>query len=91
MAQIIIPSALRAFTNQQTRLEVTGNTVGELFNDLTRRFPELHRHLLDEQGRLRKFVNVFVGNEEIRYLQNEATLVTAHDEVSIVPSVAGGR
>jgi molybdopterin converting factor small subunit len=91
MAQIIIPAALRAFTNQQAKLEATGGTVGELLGDLTRRFPELRRHLLDEQGRLRKFVNVFVGNEEIRYLQNEATPVRASDEVSIVPSVAGGR
>ncbi len=91
MAQIIIPSALRTFTNQQAKLEAAGNTVADLLNDLTRRFPELRRHLLDEQGRLRKFVNVFVGNEEIRHLQNEATTVAANDEVSIVPSVAGGR
>ncbi|NUO79951.1 MoaD/ThiS family protein [candidate division KSB1 bacterium] len=90
MAQIIIPSALRAFTNQQAKLEAPGHTVGDVLNDLTRRFPELRRHLLDEHGRLRKFVNVFVGNEEIRSLQNEATPVGVSDEVSIVPSVAGG-
>ncbi len=90
MAQIIIPSALRAFTHQQAKLEAAGNTVGELLNDLAKRFPELRRHLFDEQGRLRKFVNVFVGDEEIRSLQNEDTPVRTSDAVSIVPSVAGG-
>lgn len=90
MAQVIIPSALRAFTNQQARLEIPGSTVGEIFNQLTTRFPDLSSHLLNEQGQLRKFVNVFVDDEEIRQLQNESTPVRESTEVSIVPSVAGG-
>ncbi|KAA0229499.1 MoaD/ThiS family protein [bacterium] len=90
MAYVIIPSALRAFTQQQARVEIPGSTVGEVFTQLTARFPELQRHLLNEQGQLRKFVNVFVGDEEIRHLQNEATPVRENAEISIVPSVAGG-
>ncbi len=90
MAYVIIPSALRAFTQQQARVEIPGNTVGEIIKQLSERYPELRRHLLNEQGRLRKFVNVFVGDEEIRHLQNEATPVRENAEVSIVPSVAGG-
>ncbi len=91
MAYVVIPSALRGFTQQQSRLEVTGNTVGEVLTHLTQRYPDLRRHLLTEQGQLRKFVNVFVGEEDIRHLQQEATPVADSDEISIVPAVAGGK
>lgn len=90
MAYVIIPYALRGFTRQQSRLEITGNTVGEVLAHLTECYPELRRHLLSEQGQLRKFVNVFVGEEDIRHLQQAATPVADRDEISIVPTVAGG-
>jgi len=91
MARIIIPSALRNLTGQQGQLEVQGDNVGEALHDLTQRFPELRGQLMNEKGRLRNFVNVFVGDEDIRYLQQEATAVRAQDVISIVPAVAGGR
>ncbi|MCK6558652.1 MoaD/ThiS family protein [candidate division KSB1 bacterium] len=91
MAYVVIPSALRGLTQQQSRFEVTGNTVGEVLAHLTQRYPDLRRHLLSEQGQLRKFVNVFVGEEDIRHLQQEATPVADSDEISIVPAVAGGE
>ncbi|MDZ7269846.1 MAG: MoaD/ThiS family protein [candidate division KSB1 bacterium] len=90
MAYLVIPSALRGYTEQQARLAISGRTVGEVLEQLARRFPELRRHLYDEQGRLRKFINVFVGDQDIRHLQQEATPVSDDDEISIVPAVAGG-
>jgi molybdopterin converting factor small subunit len=91
MAKVIIPSALRTFTDQQAQVEVTGKNVGEILGGLARHFPDLRRHLFTEQDRLRNFVNVFVGDEDIRYLQDEATPVRASDVISIVPAVAGGE
>ena len=90
MARVIIPSALRTFTGQQTQVEIPGENVGEVLGGLAQRFPDLRRHLFTEQDRLRNFVNVFVGDEDIRYLQNEATAVRTHDVISVVPAVAGG-
>jgi len=91
MAYVIIPSALRGFTGQQSRCQVTGRTVAEALNQLCERHPDLRRHLFDEQGQLRKFVNIFVGDQDIRHLQQEATPVADNDEISIVPAVAGGE
>ncbi len=91
MAYVVIPSALRGFTQQQSRLQVAGATVGDVLAHLTQRYPDLRRHLLNEQGQLRKFVNVFIGEEDIRHLQQEATPVADSDEISIVPAVAGGE
>ena len=88
--KILIPTPLRPYTDKQEAVEATGATVGELLTDLTTKFPGLKAHLYNEQGKLRSFVNIYLNDEDIRYLQKEATPVKAGDTLSIVPSVAGG-
>jgi sulfur-carrier protein adenylyltransferase/sulfurtransferase len=88
--KILIPTPLRPFTDKQEAVEVSGGTVGELLKQLTSRFDGLEKHLYTEEGKLRSFVNVYVNDEDIRYLQREQTPVKEGDTVSIIPSVAGG-
>src|SRR5437762_3653200 len=90
MAKILIPTPLRPYTDKQDAVDAAGATVGELLADLTRKHSGLKAHLYNEQGKLRSFVNVYVNDEDIRYLQKEQTPVAATDTVSIIPSVAGG-
>jgi len=87
---IHIPTPLRPFTDKKESVEASGGTVGELLADLTRRYEGLRRHLYTDEGRLRNFVNVYLNDEDIRYLQREQTPVKPGDSLSIVPSVAGG-
>jgi adenylyltransferase/sulfurtransferase len=87
---IHIPTPLRPFTDRKESVEVSGGTVGELLADLTRRYEGLRKHLYTDDGRLRNFVNVYLNDEDIRYLQREQTPVKPGDSLSIVPSVAGG-
>src|SRR5215207_1952773 len=87
---IHIPTPLRPFTDKRESVEVSGATVGELLKDLTTRYDGLRKHLYADDGRLRNFVNVYLNDEDIRYLQREQTPVKAGDSLSIVPSVAGG-
>ena len=88
---INIPTPLRPFADKKEAVEVTGATVGELLNDLTTRYNGLRKHLYTDEGRLRNFVNIYLNDEDIRYMQKEQTPVKAGDTLSIVPSVAGGR
>src|SRR5881394_461216 len=90
MPRILIPTPLRPYTDKQDAVDASGATVGELLADLTRRHSGLKAHLYNEHGKLRSFVNVYVNDEDIRYLQKEQTPVAANDTVSIIPSVAGG-
>src|SRR4249919_2772364 len=90
MAKILIPTPLRPFTDKQDAVDASGATVGELLADLTKKHTGLKAHLYNDQGKLRSFVNVYVNDEDIRYLQKEQTPVSAADTVSIIPSVAGG-
>src|SRR5437773_2500129 len=90
MAKILIPTPLRPYTDKQDAVDASGATIGELLADLTRKHAGLKAHLYNEQGKLRSFVNVYVNDEDIRYLQKEQTPVAATDTVSIIPSVAGG-
>jgi sulfur-carrier protein adenylyltransferase/sulfurtransferase len=87
---IHIPTPLRPFTDKKESVEVSGGTVGELLADLTHRYQGLRKHLYTDEGRLRNFVNVYLNDEDIRYLQREQTPVKPGDSLSIVPSVAGG-
>src|SRR3954468_1381142 len=87
---IHIPTPLRPFTDKQESVEVTGGTVGELLADLTKKYAGLRKHLYTDEGRLRNFVNVYLNDEDIRYLQKESTPVKPGDALSIVPSVADG-
>src|ERR1700752_1529636 len=87
---INIPTPLRPFTDKKESVEVSGATVGELLADLTARYEGLRKHLYTDEGKLRNFVNVYLNDEDIRYLQKEQTPVKPGDSLSIVPSVAGG-
>ncbi len=91
MATVIIPTPLRKFTNQTARLQVEAGTVGEIIEKLTLDFPELKKHLLDQKGDLRSFVNIFAGDDDIRDLQKENTAVNTSTVISIVPAIAGGN
>ena len=88
--RVLIPTPLRPFTGKQDAVQVQGTTVGELLVDLTRQFDGLKKHLYTDDGRLRSFVNVYINDEDIRYLQKEQTPVQPGDTISIIPSVAGG-
>jgi molybdopterin/thiamine biosynthesis adenylyltransferase/rhodanese-related sulfurtransferase/molybdopterin converting factor small subunit len=90
MPKILIPTPLRPYTDKQDSVDARGATVGEVLADLTSRHSGLKAHLYNEQGKLRSFVNVYVNDEDIRYLQRENTPVQPADTVSIIPSVAGG-
>lgn len=89
-SKVLIPAALRSYTGRLDSIEIEGRTVGELLAQLTVRFPELRKHLYTEEGRLRSFVNIYVGDQDVRYLQREATPVPSGEVVSIIPAVAGG-
>ncbi len=88
--KILIPTPLRPFTDKQDAVDAEGRTVGELLADLTAKHSGLKAHLYTEDGKLRSFVNVYVNDEDIRYLQKEQTPVAPGDTISIIPSVAGG-
>jgi adenylyltransferase/sulfurtransferase len=88
--KILIPTPLRPYTDKQDAVEADGRTVGELLADLTAKHSGLKAHLYNDQGKLRSFVNVYVNDEDIRYLQKEQTPVQPGDTISIIPSVAGG-
>src|SRR5712692_10790466 len=88
--RILIPTPLRPFTDKKDAVDAEGKTVGELLADLTKKHAGLKPHLYNEEGRLRSFVNVYINDEDIRYLQKEQTPVSASDTISIIPSVAGG-
>jgi len=90
MATIIIPTPLRKFTNNTARVNIQATDVKGVVNELTFNFPDLKKHLLDEQGNIRSFVNVFVGDEDIRNLQQEQTPIKEETVISIVPAIAGG-
>ena len=90
MSKIHIPTPLRQYVGKQSTVEVTGSTVGEALTALVEQHPELRRHLYTEDGRLRAFVNLYVNDEDIRYLQKENTPIKDGDTISIVPSIAGG-
>src|ERR1700741_2689756 len=88
--RILIPTPLRPYTDKKDAVEAEGKTVGELLADLTKKHNGLKAHLYNDQGKLRSFVNVYVNDEDIRYLQKEQTPVNSGDTISIIPSVAGG-
>ena len=90
MARILIPTPLRQFADKADTVELSGKTVGEVLTALTTRFPDLKKHLYNDEGKLRSFVNVYVSDEDIRYLNKDATPVKDGDTISIVPSIAGG-
>lgn len=89
MTTIKIPSPLRAYTDNQAVIEVSGETIGAAMDDLTARYPELRQHLY-EGDQLRNFVNVFLGDEDVRFLDGLETEIDDGDSLRIIPSIAGG-
>jgi molybdopterin converting factor small subunit len=91
MPKIHIPTPLRQYAGKQSAVEVKTGSIADVLSDLVAQHPELRRHLYTEDGKLRAFVNVYLNDEDVRYLQKEATAVKDGDTISIVPSIAGGR
>jgi len=86
-----IPTPLRTLTKGAAEIQAKGDTVESLVDDLDRQFPGLKERLVDETGELRRFINIYVNQEDIRFLQAKKTALKDGDEVSIVPAIAGGR
>jgi MoaD family protein len=85
-----IPTPLRSYVGGESAVEARGATVGDVLRDLVSTYPDLKDNLYTDDGTLRQFVNVYVGDDDIRYADGVDTAVSAGDEVSIVPSIAGG-
>jgi len=90
MATMFIPSSLRRYTAGQSKAQVSGGTINDIIEDLERQYPGVKSRLCDDAGQIKRHVNVFVNDEEIRALQGPDTPVSDKDEVSIVPAMAGG-
>lgn len=88
--KIIIPTPLRQYTGKREALEIQAKTVGEALSSVISQYADLRKHLFNEEGKLRSFVNVYLNDEDIRYLQRERTPLQDNDVISIVPSIAGG-
>jgi molybdopterin converting factor small subunit len=91
MTKINIPTPLRQYVGKHPTVEVKAGTIAEALSGLVSKHPDLRRHLYTDDGKLRSFVNVYLNDEDVRYLQKEATAVKDSDTISIVPSIAGGR
>ena len=91
MANVRIPTPLRKLTERKEEVTVAGTTVGEVITSLEAAYPGIKARICDETGAVRKFVNIFANDEDIRFLKNLDTPLKDSDEVSIVPAIAGGR
>ena len=89
-AKVRIPTPLRKLTNDVEVVEVSAGTIGRVIAELQVKFPGIQERLIDEAGEVRRFVNVYVNEEDIRFLQNNQTPVKDGDEISIIPAIAGG-
>jgi sulfur-carrier protein len=90
MPKVKIPTPLRQYTGGSSEVEVGGQTAGDALGNLSEEYPDLKQHLYTGDGKLRSFVNVYKGDEDIRYLDGPDTEVAESDELSIIPSIAGG-
>jgi sulfur-carrier protein len=88
--KVIIPTPLRQYAEKKESLEVQAKTVGEALAAVTSQYGDLRKHLYNEEGKLRSFVNIYLGDEDIRFLQKDQTPLKDDDVLSIVPSIAGG-
>jgi sulfur-carrier protein len=88
--EVIIPTPLRGMTNNLDTVMAEGSTISEVIEHLNTQFPGIKERLADEQGNLRRFVNIYVNGEDVRFLEDKATAVKSGDEISIVPAIAGG-
>lgn len=90
MATIRIPTPLRPYTNGQNDLTVAGKTIGQVLDNLVQQYPALRVHIFNEDGELRPFVNLFIGEDNINDLQGIHTPVKEEDRILLIPSIAGG-
>ncbi|MDR3403887.1 MAG: MoaD/ThiS family protein [Chthoniobacter sp.] len=90
MPSVRIPTPLRKLTNELEVVQAAGANIGEVINSLDQAFPGLKERIVDDAGNVRRFVNIFVNDEDIRFLEEKATVVKEQDEISIVPAIAGG-
>ena len=90
MSSVFIPSPLRRYTAGQSKVQVSGDTISELIENLERQYPGVKSRLCDDSGQIKRYVNVFVNDEEIRALQGANTRLADKDEITIVPAMAGG-
>ena len=90
MPKVLIPTPLRQFTAKQDSVTVPGGTVGDVLNALTGQFPDLRKQIFTDEGKVRSFVNVYLNDEDVRYLNKDATATADGDTISLVPSIAGG-
>jgi molybdopterin synthase sulfur carrier subunit len=90
MTTVFVPSSLRRYTAGQSKAQVSGDTINDILEDLERQYPGVKSRLCDDSGQIKRYVNIFVNDEEIRALQGADTAVSDRDEVSIVPAMAGG-
>ncbi len=88
--RVIIPTPLRQYVGKKDSIEIAAKTVGEALSGLTAEYSDLRRHLFTDEGKLRSFVNVYLNEEDIRFLQKDQTALHDNDVISIVPSIAGG-
>ena len=88
--EIIIPLVLRQYAENRDSVNLSGQNIGELLDNLMQKFPNMKKHLFSEDGQIRNFVNVYVNDDDIRYLENSQTQLKEGDVISLIPSVAGG-
>ena len=88
--KVRIPTPLRKLTNEQETVQAEGATVQGIIDDLEKKYPGLKERLCDEKGELRRFVNIYLNDEDIRFAQGRQTSVKTGDEISIIPAIAGG-
>ena len=91
MATVFLPTPLRRYANGAAKVQAEGTTLGQVFDNLEQSYPGLKERLYDESGEIKRFIQVFVNDEDVRSLQGPATPVGPRDEVSIVPAMAGGN
>ena len=88
--KIRIPTPLQSMTGQKSEVAVEASTVGEALGGLQSQYPAIKERLRDDSGKIRRFINLYVNDEDVRFLQNEDTPIKDGDEISIVPAIAGG-
>jgi molybdopterin synthase sulfur carrier subunit len=89
--QVLIPTPLRRFTNGEAKVPATGETVGELLDNLDAAYPGLGERLREDDGQIRRFVNIFINGSNVRELEGAESRLSSGDEVGIIPAMAGGR
>ncbi|MFN7130899.1 MAG: ubiquitin-like small modifier protein 1 [Myxococcales bacterium] len=91
MARVRIPTSLRSYTKNAEEVDAAGATVADVINDLEKNYPGLRERLLDDKGGVRRYVNIYANDEDIRFLQELKTPVKDGDRIAIVPAIAGGK